>query len=430
LPSERNGIDVTTKHWPDRAEFHALMQNPAQNFVSSAFHQATFATKSGRILAWNGARTIVFRAEIQGQGLMALRFPLTEDHAASTRYQRLEVHLAAHALDTFVPARWLSEGVAMGPAVFPVMTMPWIDGHAINRHVCDVVESPAAKTELENLADSWQRCCRKLVDQHLAHGDIHAGNVMVQRTGTDPPRLMHIDYDSVWVPGLTQASVEVGIPGFQHPGRTLRHWGRDMDAFPNAVMYMSLVALAADPLLWRHNRSDDTMLFDAGAFVDPHGQIWDELRSSTDDRVRSLTERLLQWVAAAPTRFETLDQFLTSGEAVKRGPNPVWGQGPVKQQQQPAAGRATWPPTQPAAGQPAAATAPPVKPAAKANVPLQTWGAKPPAKVGSTPDSASPGTPTPVSPTPASSSTEDSPVGAIIVIIVVVLIILAAMGKL
>jgi hypothetical protein len=405
---------TSTAQWPDRAEFHALMQNPSQHFVNDLFRQATFATKSGRILTWNGARTIVFRAQIEGQGPMALRFPLNEDNAASTRYQRLELHLAAHALDSFVPARWMPEGVATRAAVFPVMTMPWIDGAAINRHVFDAVRSPAAKTELENLAQSWQRCCRALVDHQVAHGDIHAGNVLVQRSGNGRTQLKHIDYDSVWVPGLTEASIEIGIPGFQHPGRTLRHWGRDMDAFPNAVMYVSLIALASDPSLWRFNDSDDTMLFGADSFVRaPQGEIWDALRSSTDSRVRSLTEQLIGWIATSPTRFQTLDAFVAACETAKSGINTWRG----VQTQQSASGGSTWP-APPAAGQPPA-TARPAKPATPSGVPLQKWGTKPPAEVGRTPAGSKP-----------AAKNHDSALGSLVVIVCVVLVLLAILGKL
>jgi hypothetical protein len=181
-----------------------------------------------------------------------------------------------------------------------------------------------------------------------------------------------------------------------------------MDAFPNAVMYVSLVALAADPSLWRYNPSDDTMLFGADALLgSPSGEIWDVLRSSADGHVRSLTEHLIQWISKTPQSFETLDEFITAAataQPVRRGPN-TW---PTTTAREAAEPPRTWG-NPPPAGQPATVPAP-----------VQQWG-KPATGAG-------PALPNAVPPPPP--PPEENSFASVLIVIIVIIAIVAFLSKL
>jgi hypothetical protein len=105
-------------------------------------------------------------------------------------------------------------------------------------------------------------------EQHIAHGDIQTGNVMVADRG----RSIHlIDYDGMFVDDLTRlGSAELGHRNFQHPRRTEKCWDSTLDRFSFIVLDLALRVVESHPDLWVKTQSDgDTVLFRANDFLDP-----------------------------------------------------------------------------------------------------------------------------------------------------------------
>jgi hypothetical protein len=99
----------------------------------------------------------------------------------------------------------------------------------------------------------------------IAHGDIQNLNVIV--VGTD---LRLIDYDGMYVPPLQIGSgTEFGHKHFQHPDRSAKDFGPQMDRFSFIAVDVSLHALMVDPTLHaRFREGGETIIFKANDYVD------------------------------------------------------------------------------------------------------------------------------------------------------------------
>jgi hypothetical protein len=98
------------------------------------------------------------------------------------------------------------------------------------------------------------------------HGDIQNENIIVS---DNAPRL--IDYDGMFVAGMAQGQgSEIGHKHFQHPDRTTKLYGPNMDRFSFIVLDVSLQAMQADASLHRRFREGgQAIIFKANDFGDP-----------------------------------------------------------------------------------------------------------------------------------------------------------------
>ena len=100
----------------------------------------------------------------------------------------------------------------------------------------------------------------------MAHGDLQHGNVLIVN---DELRL--VDYDGMFVPQLAgQSSHELGHRHYQHPARSAADFDANTDNFSAWVIYLSLMALSAEPQLWqRFAGGDECLLFRRADFEYP-----------------------------------------------------------------------------------------------------------------------------------------------------------------
>src|SRR5690606_19886008 len=86
-------------------------------------------------------------------------------------------------------------------------------------------------------------------------------------------------------------SAEVGHRNYQHPDRTERDFGPELDRFAGLVVYTALLALAERPSLWERYSTGENLLFQAGDFYDPKDSpLFAELRQI--EPIRPLVEAL------------------------------------------------------------------------------------------------------------------------------------------
>ena len=119
----------------------------------------------------------------------------------------------------------------------------------------------------------------------IAHGDLQHGNIIVVNS-----EIRLVDYDGMYVPGLAgKLSPELGQRNYQHPRRTEKDYGPNMDNFSSWVIYISLIALAVQPELWRECKGgDDCLLLRKSDFETPNSSVFFRtLESGSDDRLRS-----------------------------------------------------------------------------------------------------------------------------------------------
>src|SRR5262249_41823886 len=82
-------------------------------------------------------------------------------------------------------------------------------------------------------------------------------------------KLRLVDHDGMFVPAMAGwFSSEVGHQHYQHPRRDARLFNANLDNFSALVIYLSLLALAEQPALWREHH-DENLIFTKSDFVSP-----------------------------------------------------------------------------------------------------------------------------------------------------------------
>jgi hypothetical protein len=180
--------------------------------------------------------------------------------------------------------------------------MEWLEGDALQVFVERNLQNPAA---LLNLAEQWVQMAKLLRSAAIGHGDLQHGNVIV--TGG---QLRLIDYDGMYVPSLAgRQSHEIGHRNYQHPQRSEREFGPEIDHFSTWVVYTSLVALSVQPDLWQtHAGGDECLIFRREDFVQPQSSaVFRGLERSTDARLRSLGHMFQSLAQLPPERVPSID---------------------------------------------------------------------------------------------------------------------------
>ncbi len=125
-----------------------------------------------------------------------------------------------------------------------------------------------------------------LQTNHIAHGDLQHGNVII----TDGS-LRLIDYDGMFVPSLTGwGSNEIGHPNYQHPLRSGSDFELYIDNFASWVIYTSIVCLSRIPELWdKIGAGEEFLLFRKNDFEQPDiSNILHLLASHSDQYIQYL----------------------------------------------------------------------------------------------------------------------------------------------
>lgn len=179
------------------------------------------------------------------------------------RYKAISGFILSDDLTYTVDFHYLEDGIKCGDTWFPILKMTWVEGVPLDAFVRDNLKNP---TVLQNLRWEFQTMMEKLHSNGVAHCDLQHGNVMVSNG-----EIFLVDYDAFYVPELAgKHSNELGHANYQHPGRTEKHFGPDLDNFSALVIDLSLLCLIEDPSLWEtFNGGDECLLFRKNDFVNP-----------------------------------------------------------------------------------------------------------------------------------------------------------------
>jgi serine/threonine protein kinase len=269
--------------WPTAVDYTGAAQDPERCFVDPRLQRAVFQeNRMGMPVVRSGQMAAVMPVQIDGNRYALRLFTTPVDHGA--RYRAVNHHLAARPTAPLVHAEWIDEAVAVGDGVYPAVLMPWIDGMLLSSYVEALVEEGRAG-ELRDLAAAWVHLVGSLRAAGVIHGDLQHGNVMV---GTDG-MLRLVDYDGVWVPGMQTTLKEAGQPNYQHPQRAeVPEVVAEADTFAAFVIYVSLLAVAADPDLWETFHSGENLIIVREDFLEAGRRgspIWTALAASPDPDV-------------------------------------------------------------------------------------------------------------------------------------------------
>jgi serine/threonine protein kinase len=252
-----------------------------------------------------GGFAVVYKFRTQSGQMKAMRcFRVAMNPDTQFRYEKMSSYFRQHVPDITIDFRYYEDGILVKETVqssqkkvCPVIVMEWIDGVTLLEKVDELCMNRDTHA-LGQLAERWLDLVNKLYQAHMAHGDLAGVNVMVRKNG----QLVLVDYDGVYIPefaGFPQ--VVLGQQGYQHPDMTHRPFNEHTDGFSALVIYLSLLALQAQPELWdkyvqRNSRGqlDGNMLFTRDDFMVPNtSPIFADMLRISDAEVRDLT-RILQ----------------------------------------------------------------------------------------------------------------------------------------
>ncbi|HET6918795.1 MAG TPA: hypothetical protein VFI46_04930 [Jiangellaceae bacterium] len=308
--------------WPDRSLYAHLVQVP-DNFADEELRGASLTlSRRGGPRVWSGARAMVFQAQTADHRLLAVRVFLNAQAADPTRYAALSRHLEQRSVPTFVWTRWVDEGLIYDTNRVPLIKMQWVDGIPLDEYLVTCLAMDRPGPALAYMAEEWRRESQNLTRSDLAHGDIHAQNVLVcPGAGPGQIRYQLVDYDGVWVPSLRSAPREVGHAAYQHPRHVPSYWGPSVDAFPATLVYLSLRALAAEPALWDRFHTDDTLLLRCEDLTDARSAgVWGALAASPESFVRSLTAVVIRWLDDQPDAVGSLEEAVAAASLAQALP--------------------------------------------------------------------------------------------------------------
>ena len=310
--------------WPSHEDYRDAIQTPGLFFTDTDLQAAEICTNLREIpLVFTGRSAIVFKAKLRRSHL-AIRCFTRSVPEVRDRYVTFRKHLRPEGLprpEYFVDFKYRDEGVLVDGIRYPLLRMDWSQGEGLRAWVG---ANRAQRDRLHALASRWREVMDDLHARGIAHGDLASDNCLV-RSGSD---FSLIDYDGCFIPQLAHVNPgEFGHPDYRHPKRS-GYYGPAMDAFPALVIYLSLLAVAAEPALWdAYNDEDANLIFTAEDYGNPgRTDIWARLRSSPENAVRALTDVLAEMCVTPIEHLPSLGEVL---KRLEEGPIPLSNRVPL-----------------------------------------------------------------------------------------------------
>ena len=273
--------------WPALTDFSEAVQNPAVCFKGTELEVGEVAVNQrGLPLVFSGSFACVYSLSV-GNQKFAVRCFTREIKDQQSRYEQLSNYLINVLPPAFVYFEYLEHGINFRGDWYPIVKMDWVEGSSLSKFVDSNIDKPDI---IRRIAAQWRGGpAANLHGLHIAHNDLQHGNVMVQTDGG----IRLVDYDGMFLPQFRgQRSPELGHKNYQHPLRTSEDYDDHVDNFPILVIYISLLAIAAEPDVWSFF-NDDNLIFTSDDYADPKSsQIFGRLKRSPDPTVVNLTKYL------------------------------------------------------------------------------------------------------------------------------------------
>jgi hypothetical protein len=264
-----------------------------------------------------GGFALIIRVEGCKDGkAYAVRFFKRPPEQLSERYRAICRALAGAPSPHLVAMEYREgqgAGVLVNSSWYPYIRMEWVPGTGLKAAVLELARQ-GQQQKLRRLADDWLEAALSLKASAIGHGDLHPGNILLDDRGT----IRLIDYDSLWVPELVGlASVGVGLPGYQHPGRQVGHFDLHVGDFAALVIYVSILGAAVLPhLVQRTGLEEEEILFSAADLQHPEGSVLFRLLEAGGDPALSHVAGVLR--AACQEPFAQIPRLEAVAEPVLR----------------------------------------------------------------------------------------------------------------
>ena len=300
--------------WPNIRDFSNALLNPDVCFNDSELAEGQVELHPVRRtpVVWPGNFASVYKITAADGQNFAVRCFTREVRDHESRYNRLSQYLKTANPPGFVKFDYQPKGIRVGADWYPIVKMDWVNGQTLDKFVENNRHDPSA---LKRISDQWREIAGELQRLPAAHNDLQHGNIIIQ-----PDKSIRlVDYDGIFLPQFQgNDSPEIGHSNFQHPQRSSSDYAAHIDNFPALVIYLSLLAVAANPDLWKHY-NDDNLIFTKNDFAQPKSsELFQTLKSNGDATIRNLAALLESYCARPVAETPTLEIALQSNGATPR----------------------------------------------------------------------------------------------------------------
>ena len=210
-----------------------------------------------------------------------------------SRYQTISKYLTNLSLPYFADFIFEEKGILVNGELLDTIRMEWLDGLLLKEYLEKYLNN---KSVLDKLADDFLKMCQDLRTNHISHGDLQEGNILVSLNGD----IKLVDYDSVCIPSIEgQEELVTGLKGYQHPSRFKNSKASlKADYFSELIIYLSIQVIAQKPELWSKYEVKNTqyLLFTEKDFDDfEQSNIYQDIKGlspKTDELILILSEYL------------------------------------------------------------------------------------------------------------------------------------------
>jgi hypothetical protein len=303
--------------WPQSTDYNLAIQNPHLCFEDEELRAST-AFSADPVLGLPTPRAGNFADVyhmIHPDGRQwAVKCFTREVEDLHDRYAAISAYLANSPRSFIIEFRYLDTGILIDGVWYPVLKMRWIEGKTLNEFVRENADKPVL---LDKLALMWLKLAQDLRDLGIGHGDLQHGNVLlVPNPQKASMHLRLIDYDGMYVPALANCpSREKGFPGFQHPRRSPRQYGPEIDRFSHLVIFTALRALrVGGSKLWNNFGTLENLLFSESDFTLPaRSDLLRTLFATLDVPCRHLVGHLVLAAVGDVDRVPLLSEVAPGG---------------------------------------------------------------------------------------------------------------------
>lgn len=240
------------------AEYSVSINTP-QMIKAEVLKNGYPVKKNGRQIKYSGGFCVVFPFETPTKKYAVRCWHINLDDIRE-RTKLISETIQSTKLPYFVGFEYISKGLQTAQGAQDIVVMDWVNAHPLKKFISKHISNPSS---LISLANNFKQMFMDFHANHIAHGDLQHGNIMVKDDGN----IVLVDYDSIYVPALSGYSDDIkGLAGYQHPSRWKNKTiSEKIDYFSELIIYTSLMALSKFPYLWNELNLEDTetLLFSA-----------------------------------------------------------------------------------------------------------------------------------------------------------------------
>ena len=251
--------------YPTRSDYDTVVRSLSSFTNEPSLRKSSLSYQEDGIfpLIYSGGRAIVYKLKIEGVD-KAMKLWVQDLAELSTRYKHVSEFILKTSKKYLVNTQYLDQEILVNGIRYPLLLMDWVQ----EQNLKDWLSENASDSRLMTaVLDSLHALADDMIQENISHGDLQHNNILVDCSGD----IILVDYDSLYVPGLDNLSVEIkGLPGYQHPTRKqVKLANAHADSFSHISIYLSLRTLKESPDLFRYCEDLDQLLIGSTDIENP-----------------------------------------------------------------------------------------------------------------------------------------------------------------